>query len=218
MIIITIKMSLVQLNLIATLVAVVLLLPTTALSGSSSSSSSSPPKVLFLTNSERGQANVQLATAHALLVDHADAAIEVHFASFPAIADAVARVSRQAQKKITFHPLDGPSFEEAAELRNITINSIRHPPGLRSAAGLSWVMRRTLVPWDGPDYVAVYESSCRIIEEVDPAVVVVDVLLQAGADAARALNRSYLFLAPNSLKDGFISRQPMSRGLWYYPA
>lgn len=217
MIIITIKMSLVQLNLIATLVAVVLLLPTTALSGSSSSSSSSP-KVLFLTNSERGQANVQLATAHALLVDHADAAIDVHFASFPAIADAVARVSRQAQKKITFHPLDGPSFEEAAQLRNITINSIRHPPGLRSAAGLNWVMRRTLVPWDGPDFVAVYESSCRIIEEVDPAVVVVDVLLQAGADAARALNRSYLFLAPNSLKDGFISRQPMSRGLWYYPA
>ena len=43
-----------------------------------------PKRVLLVTNSEHGQANVYLATSYALLTLE-DEDVEVHFASFPPI-------------------------------------------------------------------------------------------------------------------------------------
>jgi len=49
--------------------------------------------VLFLALAESGQINVQLATTQALMEKHPN--IKIHFASFPKVAEKVARVSHR---------------------------------------------------------------------------------------------------------------------------
>src|SRR5262245_6452272 len=52
-------------------------------------------RILFLTNVEHGEANVFLATAHALLQEDPD--VELHFASFAGLEASVTSVWQQAR-------------------------------------------------------------------------------------------------------------------------
>jgi hypothetical protein len=194
----------------------------------------STKKVLFLTNSERGQANIHLATSHALLADY-HASVDVHIASFAALADAVSRVSDLAIKRInagledpettpvqmqgiTFHALPGPSYEEAIVREKITWGQARHLPGLSGFGAFIKLLKKCVLPWIGPEYVQHYHNVLKIITELDPAFVVVDPLFSPAVDAVRSLNRSHAILSPNSFKDIFAAQQPMGRALWHYPA
>ncbi|KAL1968551.1 hypothetical protein VTN77DRAFT_1761 [Rasamsonia byssochlamydoides] len=194
----------------------------------SSGHNNSNPKVLFLTNSERGQANIHLATAHALVANHHDS-VQVHFATFPVLEDAVEQVSRQAIRSIpdedagvqgiVFHPIGGSSYKDAMIRVGITMDGIRHPPGVRGAATFSWIMEKMLVPWTGPEYVEVYNNMRQIITDVDPDIIVVDSFFPPGNEAAKSLKRSRIFLSPNSPKDTIALRQQgMGKIWWHYPA
>ncbi|KKA21226.1 UDP-glucoronosyl and UDP-glucosyl transferase family protein [Rasamsonia emersonii CBS 393.64] len=197
----------------------------------SSGHNDSIPKVLFIANAERGQANVHLATAHALIVNHHDS-IQVHFASFSALEDAVDRVSRQAIRNIsgsdaaagtavqgiTFHPIRATSYKDAVTRNGVTMATIRHAPGLRGAATFFWIIEHTMVPWTGPEYVEVCNSLRQITAEVDPALVVVDTFFAPGIGAVQALDRSHVLLSPNSAKDTFATGQGLGRIWWHYPA
>lgn len=101
-----------------------------------------PRKILFLTNSDYGQANVVLATAHALL--HVALDVEIHIASFHGLQHAVRTTSDFAlssvprgsnTKALVFHGLEGLSWGPASFRPSLGIaaaNSLT--PGLINSA------------------------------------------------------------------------------------
>ena len=76
-------------------------------------------KLLFMTNSEHGAANVHLAVSYEILTQYPD--VEVHFLSFPGLEKQVRAVSTQASETvpgaakvapIIFHTLPGLSISK----------------------------------------------------------------------------------------------------------
>jgi len=99
-------------------------------------------KVLFLTNSESGQANTILALAlEALTRPH----VEVHIASFLKLKRHVERLS----PKLNFHALDGKDMFEAIAAKGLTEDSFAHPPTRKSFAAYGWNLALVLTVWDG---------------------------------------------------------------------
>jgi hypothetical protein len=95
--------------------------------------------VLFISNSEHGNSNVFLATAHALLLEHGE--IDVHFATFKKRADDIASINRftslnaTGAGSLTFHEItSAPSYSECLSNQNFTVGNAIHAPGLRGSS------------------------------------------------------------------------------------
>ncbi|KAF4440964.1 2-hydroxyacylsphingosine 1-beta-galactosyltransferase [Fusarium acutatum] len=175
--------------------------------------------VLFLTNSEHGLSNVHLATASAILENYPD--IEVHFASFPTIEQKLERVSPFAKIKsphteaIVFHGLTGLTFVQAIAKEG---RSFISPHGWRGIATLAEHIQLWISPWTFEDHLHLYKELGSIIDEVDPAVIVLDSWFRPAIDATRKRNRQHAFITPNTLVDHFLGIQPFWTRLWKYPA
>lgn len=63
----------------------------------------------------------------------------------------------------------------------------------------------------------IYDSIKTIITGLNPDVVVVDFLLNAGFDACYSLNREFVLSSPNTILDLTRNEQPWLKGLWKYP-
>ena len=183
-------------------------------------------RVLFVTNEESGLGNVALATSNAILLNHPS--IEVHYASFRKAAAAAAKISEYVQKSnssrntssnaaLRFHLLSGPSLGAAINAQGLSTDTLLSKPGLAGLTTLLHTMLLCLLPWSGPEYVALYKDIVSKIEEIDPAVVVVDTMLPPAVDAARNLKRKYVMLSANSLKDYVWMKQPWGSGWWKIP-
>ena len=183
-------------------------------------------RVLFLMNEESGLGNVGLATSHAILLNHPS--VEVHYASFPKAAAAAAAISEYVRKRnssyntssgtaVRFHPLSGPSFGGTLQARGLTIDGMLNGPGLAGQTKLLNILDLCMVPWTGPEYVALHKDIVSKIEDIDPAVIVIDTMLPPAVDAASSLGRKYIMLSANSLKDVFGLKQPMGSGFWKIP-
>lgn len=81
-------------------------------------------KVLFVTNSESGQANSILALALELLTRPS---VEVHVGSFPPLK---ARVEK-LDSKLNFHILDGLTVMESIATKGAGMDTAMHPPGYK---------------------------------------------------------------------------------------
>ncbi|KAK3329843.1 glycosyltransferase family 1 protein [Apodospora peruviana] len=167
-------------------------------------------RVLLFTNSELGQANVVLATSHALL----ELGAEVHFASFSAIEDLVTAVS----KEIRFHPIDGVDMKTAYPRDEVARS------GLEGKTPRFWNMPRVLriclhttMPWSGPEYVDIYRSVIAILQEVSPSIIAVDPAFSPAITACKHMGERFLILAPNTIKDFAISYQPARDVFFTYP-
>ncbi|QSZ37360.1 hypothetical protein DSL72_009458 [Monilinia vaccinii-corymbosi] len=178
--------------------------------------------VVFLTNSEHGQANVMLATSHALLVEHHD--LDIHVVSFGKLRGDVETISKFAaqnsgsRKAITFHELTkAQPYSKALNDVGFTIDTGISPPGIRGFGGLCQAVEMCMMPWTGPEHLDIYREISEILEEVDPVIIAVDPLFGPGMDAARASGRNHVVLSPNSLKDNFMALQPKGAALWKYP-
>ncbi|KAK2051474.1 family 1 glycosyltransferase [Colletotrichum caudatum] len=180
-------------------------------------------KILMLTNSENGQANVFLATSQALR--DLDPDVDIHFASFNAIKSAVVTTSAEASplnKKpspIKFHEIDGMSSYNAW-IKNPNINFRRlltTRPGFWTTPQTLSILSRALMPWTGPQLLQNLDEVCRIIKEVQPDLAIVDNLFTPGLTAARHLGIKYMVLSPNTLKDFVAPLQPWAAFLWKYP-
>uniref|UniRef100_A0A0D2YAK1 Glycosyltransferase sdnJ n=1 Tax=Fusarium oxysporum (strain Fo5176) TaxID=660025 RepID=A0A0D2YAK1_FUSOF len=175
--------------------------------------------VLFLTNSEHGLSNVHLATASAILENYPD--VEVYFASFSSIEQKLERVSSFAKIKspharaIVFHGLTGLTFVQAIAKEG---RSFISPPGWRGIATLAEHIQLWISPWTFEDHVYLYKELGSIIDEVDPAVIVLDSWFRPAIDATRKRNRQHAFITPNTLVDHFLGIQPLWTRLWKYPA
>ncbi|CVK86063.1 uncharacterized protein FMAN_06526 [Fusarium mangiferae] len=132
--------------------------------------------LIFLTNSsEHGLSNVHLATASAILENYPD--IEVHFASFPFIEPKLERIPSFAKiksphaKTIVFHGLTGLKFVQAIAKEG---RSFISPPGWGDIGTLAKHIQLWISPWTFEDHVHLYKELGDIIDEVDPAVIVLD--------------------------------------------
>ena len=63
----------------------------------------------------------------------------------------------------------------------------------------------------------IYDSIVKLIKELNPSILVIDSLLNAGLDACYSLNRKFVVNSPNSPIDIVRKDQPWLKGFWYYP-
>ncbi|KAH8881836.1 UDP-Glycosyltransferase/glycogen phosphorylase [Thozetella sp. PMI_491] len=184
--------------------------------------------VLFLALEHNGLSNVHLATTQALLEQYPD--IKVHFASYPKLAKKLPRLTSFAQRRepkaqeVSFHLLVGLSYFEAIKLHGEDfadedghLSSVQ-PPGLAGVKQLARSMQRYLAPWSAEDHLALHDNIGKIIDEVDPAVVVLDTLFMPAIEATRGRKRLHAFITPNTLLENFVGEQPWLGMLWKYPA
>jgi len=177
--------------------------------------------ILFVTNSELGQASVILATAHEFLLRPE---YKVHIASFPALQKEVeelnataARLSNGASTTARFHPLAGKSMKEAAPPGTEFLDL--HAPGMAGALfAYDNVLPATFAPWHGTEYMIGYSSTTDVIDETKPELVIIDPLFSQAVDACKAIGQKHMILSPNTLKELVLDRQPSGGALWKFPA
>lgn len=134
--------------------------------------------VLFVTAEHPGYCNVHLATAYSLLEKHPQ--LSLHYASFPKVGSRVEKISALAAERgvkdagISFYPLSGQPYTEAILNASGSMMGLRHAPGAAGIDSLTDIIQWTLAPWTAEDYLSIYQSLARVIDEVDPAVVVID--------------------------------------------
>lgn len=167
-------------------------------------------KFLFLTNAESGQANPALAMAHEASTRPG---AEVHIASFPVLAQRVAGLS----PGLTFHPLDGKDLIGGLKMQGFSERDLPHLPTAKDFAPYGKNMTSIMAGWSGASYMRIYESAKKVIEELNPGVIVVDPMLNPGIDACYSLNRDFIISSPNTPLDLARAHQPWLKGFWYYP-
>ncbi|KAF9645619.1 UDP-Glycosyltransferase/glycogen phosphorylase [Thelephora ganbajun] len=168
-------------------------------------------KVLFFTHAESGQANTILALALELLTrPH----VQVHIASFPSLSRRVHGLNQA----IKFHSLDGSDMLHALPAQGLTEESVKHPPVTKSWRLYDHLLVPALTVWDGEEYMRIYKSCKKVIEEIQPDLVVLDAIFNPGLDACFTLNQRFLLNTPNTPLDVVRVLQPWLKGFWYYPA
>jgi len=186
-----------------------------------------PKRILLVTNSEHGQANVFLAVAYALLT-LPDQNVEVHFASFPSIQPSVQSTSELAQRHnprarpIVFHTISGPAMVTAwsrpslaAERASLaSVNTVLLIYAIRRMAYLL----KVLLPWTGAEFYEIFTSVISIHDDlVKPSLTAVDPAFSPALTALRHLQAPFLILSPNTIKDFSLPAQPGAEALWKYP-
>ncbi|KAK4120291.1 glycosyltransferase family 1 protein [Parathielavia appendiculata] len=177
-------------------------------------------KILLVTNSELGQANIFLAAGHALVSRDPD--VEVHYASFPALSKPVFEASRYAlrcspkARPFVFHALEGVSFIAAFMAVN-GLETISKSPGLASTPEYLKMMMKIVLPWSAPGFITIFRSLVRVIEDITPDFVVVDPLFGPGLTVCDHLGLKHMILSPNAVKDMALASQPWGAMFWKYP-
>jgi hypothetical protein len=178
--------------------------------------------VLFVTNEHPGCYNVHLSTVYSLLEKHPQ--IEIHYASFPKVAQRVQQISSLARKRgsrakdVTFHPLTGLGFVDTLTKVLGNQTTMTHRPGLSAGDHFAKYMGFYVAPWPAEEYWTLYESCHRLIDEVDPAVIIIDTFFSPAVDAARNERRLHALITPNILSDLLPAEQPAWTLFWKYPA
>ncbi|KAK4098901.1 glycosyltransferase family 1 protein [Parathielavia hyrcaniae] len=177
-------------------------------------------KILLITNSEFGQANVFLAAGHALVSRDPD--VQVHYASFPALSKPVSEASAYAlqctpnSRPFVFHALQGVSFVDVFQSFN-GFETISKRPGLVNTPEYLRMAMKIVLPWSAPEFITIFRSLVQIIEEVGPDLAVVDSLFGPGHTACDHVGLPHMILSPNAIKDMTLATQPWGAMFWKYP-
>ncbi|KAK3986524.1 hypothetical protein QBC44DRAFT_402441 [Cladorrhinum sp. PSN332] len=184
-----------------------------------------PKRILLLTNSEHGQANVFLATSFALLtLSPSSQPVEIHFASFPPIQKFVHSISHHAQQAnpnslpIIFHPVSGVAMVSAWSRPETTAErqSLRNLD-LFDAIQRMRVLLKVTLPWKGPEFVQIMHSVLSILGQAKPDAIAVDPAFSPALTALRHARAKFVVLSPNAIKDFAMPHQPNGEALWRYP-
>ncbi|KAJ6114545.1 hypothetical protein N7486_000323 [Penicillium sp. IBT 16267x] len=170
--------------------------------------------ILFLTNSELGQANVALAVAEEFLRRNE---FSVHIASFSQLAPLVKELNEKipCPEPAKFYEIHGPCMEDLAIRTNVGL--IHHKPGIAGTVDGFHKVRTVMSSWTFSEYGKAYQSCVDILNELNPAVVVVDPILHVGLNACQNVGSRVAVLWPVPLKDVVILNQPNAEYLWKYP-
>ncbi|KXJ88323.1 diacylglycerol o-acyltransferase [Microdochium bolleyi] len=198
-------------------------------------------KVLFLSNSDRGEVGVTVAAAQAILESaslssSADKTpVEVHIATFAGVEELISKVSTEALKAnpaalpIVYHNIArvGTSEEEMNSLLkyldipckpNYLPWSFLTKPSFRNTLRALRDTLLCLVPMPGPAMEKIVLQILDIIAGVTPDLIVVNSVMTPGLTAAIHSGLPTCILSPNSIKEFAASLQPYGAVLWKYPA
>ncbi|KAH8879605.1 glycosyltransferase family 1 protein [Thozetella sp. PMI_491] len=188
-----------------------------------------PRKILLITNSDLGEANVFLATCHALL--QADPLVELHLATSKLIENQVeaayqlAKRSSPEARPIIFHGVKGVPLSDAflqhapnPEGGDYLPASFHLRPGLLNTARFLCDMRIVPMPWNGQQLTEIYKSIVDIVNSVKPDLTVANSLNAPSMTVCRHLGLRYAILSPNTIKDFAQASQPWGAMFWKYPS
>lgn len=178
---------------------------------------------LFIVLPHHGLSNVHLATADALLESNPE--IQIQFASFTQLESKVKRISAWGQAKnqdakpIGFHTIPGRNYDDVLcdDVNVCSSEAAVIAPGLKGFSKFAKLFPLYVSPWPAKEYLEIYQYIRGIVDEVNPAVVVLDTLFGPAMDAAREGNRLHAFITPNTLVDNFAGDQPRLGFFWKYP-
>ena len=184
-------------------------------------------KILFLFNSDYGQANVNLSTIYSLTETLAQAGetVELHVGTFenlkPMFDEMIELIkdTLHATRHIIFHPIVGTSQFEAMKRPELGVYETFHLP-LPSYENASRFLRQfpsSAIPWEDQELCSMYDQLKTVVEKVQPDLTVIDPLLVPATTLAKQLNLKWTVLAPNTMKDFCILQQPWLAGMWKYP-
>jgi len=173
-----------------------------------------------MTNSEYGQANPFLATTYELLQRPN---IDVHLASFSPLESRVrdlqertSKVSKASNSTLKFHLIEGDSMLQALS-RNKTMQSFAHPPGMKGTIGFYTSLPEFVIAWTGEEYIECVDHCIKIIEDVNPDAIAVELAFSQAREACNSMSREHILLSAVCALETFIQSQGLSM-FWKYPA
>ncbi|KAI9151313.1 glycosyltransferase family 1 [Paramyrothecium foliicola] len=178
--------------------------------------------VLFLTTDASGLSNVHVATSAALLEFHPD--LEVHYASFSKLESRISSISAAVRAKkplatpIYWHELPSPGFAEVFDRHWGNDVGMIMDYGAKGFTKKRKDLVTSLAPWEADEHLAIYNAMAELVDQIDPALVVIDNMLIPAMDFARNNNRHFLSLNPNALLELIAVDQPRAGMFWKYPA
>ncbi len=182
-------------------------------------------RILFLTNSEYGQANVILAAIHSLL--HIAPDVELHVASFAGLEAPLRQISDHAKNaasagspasSVHFHLLSGISYYEATERPENSINDLFDlAPGLVNTSRVILNIPGIMQAWRPDEFVGIYRETEAVVKKVEPDLVVVEPIFTPGLTLCHHAGLNWIVFAPNTIKDFVLPLQPRLAALWKYP-
>lgn len=195
----------------------------------------SAPRVLMLTNPDRGQASIFIATCASLYRACPD--VEIHLAALagPSLDNDIATLWERTQRDvpgvknpITYHAVDGLSMRDGiiqlcarknTRLVDETVPwSFVQPLTFSITKQAIKDMMPILTPFTGPEMVTLVNSIQAIVQKVNADIVMVDSLLTPAITAVWNLGVNWAVLSPNSIKEFAAPLQKGAPGLWKYPA
>ncbi|KAF5235633.1 hypothetical protein FANTH_11652 [Fusarium anthophilum] len=184
-------------------------------------------RLLLFTNSDFGQANVVLATAHELGLACED--VEIHIASFQDLRSGVGDASRfmqatatQQKKKIprpfVFHEIEGTSWGPATKRPEMAIfETLELTPGLVNSAKGVAILPAVMIPWSPREFLDIYKETERVFDEVKPDLTIIEPLFTQGLTFCHHRGVRWMVLSPNTIKEFAVPVQPKLAALWKYP-
>ncbi|KAF5982460.1 UDP-glycosyltransferase 84B2 [Fusarium bulbicola] len=181
-------------------------------------------RLLLFTNSDFGQANVVLATAHKLALACED--VEIHIASFQDLRSGVGDASRfmqatatQQKKKIprpfVFHEIEGTSWGPATKRPEMAIfETLELTPGLVNSAKGVAILPAVMIPWSPREFLDIYKETERVFDEVKPDLTIVEQLFTQGLTFCHHRGVRWMVLSPNTIKEFAVPVQPKLAALW----
>ncbi|KAI1273300.1 hypothetical protein F5Y07DRAFT_260627 [Xylaria sp. FL0933] len=140
--------------------------------------------------------------------------IEIHYASFAGRRDDVALVSSIVTRDfpsvnlISWHELPSPDYLAAVYRHIGNVSGMIFPPRLKGAGRQAAGMSFHLDLWETDEYFRLYKHVRELIARLDPAVVVLDMLLRPALDGTVHSKRNFAILSPSALVDTITARQP----------
>ncbi|KAK8004145.1 hypothetical protein PG989_003864 [Apiospora arundinis] len=164
---------------------------------------------LFIINTLNGLHNVHIATIQALQEKHPH--VKVHVLSWSPIESKVKKLGGDVE----FHALAGQWYIEAlADAAGFSLLADFADP-LTVAGWLKMIdyVQLWMGPWTGPAHLDLIQEIGDVVDQLDPAVVVLDTFMWPGIDMAREKKRLHAYIVPNMLADNFVFMQPWLGGL-----
>ncbi|KAK8032222.1 hypothetical protein PG990_001956 [Apiospora arundinis] len=169
---------------------------------------------LFIINTLNGLHNVHIATIQALQEKHPH--VKVHVLSWSPIESKVKKLGGDVE----FHALAGQWYIEAlADAAGFSLLAdFAHPLTVAGWLRMIDYVQLWMGPWSGPAHLDLIQEMGDVVDQLDPAVVVLDTFMWPGIDMAREKKRLHAYIVPNMLADNFVFMQPWLGGYWKFAA
>lgn len=173
-------------------------------------------RILFLTNSERGQANVFLAVIQEIVHLDIDSSLDLHVCSFAPLSTIISKL----QLPVSFHELRGTTWQEALFTRpeHRWEELTNQPPTLWNSNESATIMPHIACPWSHDEMSDMVSQLQTVVADVKPDLVIIDNLLTPAVTICYPNPKPrWIVLSPNTYKEFILFMQPNRQAFWKYP-